>query len=91
MYPVTLVRISKGSTIDVELKNNDTYRGTLVACDLLMNLRLRNVRLVNGDGEKDFSECILRGSAVKHIKLNNKVLYVQEMVEKKRLMAAEYD
>lgn len=86
MYPVTLVRISRGSVIDVELKNNDTYRGTLIACDLLMNLRLKNVRFGSMSEEREYAECILRGAAVKHIKLNNKVLYVQELVEKKKSM-----
>lgn len=86
MYPVTLIRISKRRLISIETKTNDTYMGTLIICDLYMNIRLRDVAFISSDGTKNlfFKECLIRGGLVKKIKLTDNLLDVQNIVEKKK-------
>lgn len=80
MYPVTLIRISKNQNITVEMKNDETYQGILLSCDLYMNLHLKKV----SSDQKNFKEVFLRGNSVKKIKLNKKVLFVQDIVENRK-------
>ncbi|KRH93933.1 Small nuclear ribonucleoprotein (snRNP) [Pseudoloma neurophilia] len=87
MYPVTLIRISKNQTLSIEMKTDEIYTGTLVSCDLYMNLHLRNVKFTDSTPEKKettFQECVLRGNLVKRIRLNNKILFVQNIVERRK-------
>lgn len=87
MYPVTLIRISKNQNLVIEMKTNDFYTGVLVFCDLYMNLHLRNVTYRDSTPEQNeikYKECILRGNSIKKIKLNNKILFVQDIVEKRK-------
>ncbi|KAM0686568.1 hypothetical protein COBT_002208 [Conglomerata obtusa] len=82
MYPLTLIRISKGKTIEIETKNNETYAGILSGCDLLMNLNLKNVTVVTQKDETYFlKECYLKGAIIKCVKLNKDVLDVQKKLE----------
>lgn len=87
MYPVTLIRISKNQPLIVEMKTNDIFKGTLASCDLYMNLHLKDVIYTDNTSEQNeiyYKECILRGNLVKRIKLNNKILFVQNIVEKRK-------
>ncbi|EJW01770.1 hypothetical protein EDEG_00361 [Edhazardia aedis USNM 41457] len=90
MYPLTLIRISKGKKVVVELKNNDVYEGLLKGCDLSMNLFLKNVSVTKtflqckeGFEPEYLQECYLKGSVIKHIRLHNEVLNVQSNLETK--------
>lgn len=88
MYPLTLIRISKNKKIKVELKNNESYEGTLEGCDLMMNMCLKNVTIKILEVPTFFIlECYIKGSAIKHVKLSKEVLNVQgslEVSEKKK-------
>ncbi|EPR78188.1 U6 snRNA-associated Sm-like protein [Spraguea lophii 42_110] len=79
MYPLTLIRLSRRHIITVELKNNEIYTGTLVNCDLLMNIQLKNIRITDKDVTRKVSECYIKGSFVKHIKLKEEIMNEQEM------------
>lgn len=83
MYPVTLIRISKGKKIEVEMKNDDIITGKLIICDLYMNMRIKNAVLTTRDSTTNFKECFIKGSLVKCIKLNKKLLKIQEKLVSK--------
>lgn len=84
MYPLTLIRISKNRKIDVELKNNEIYEGSLIECDLMMNMHLKNVSVKTTDGRTYFLlDCFLKGSLVKYVKLNPGIMNVQDVMQKR--------
>jgi len=71
----------------VELKNGETYNGHLVASDNFMNLTLREVILTSPDGERFWrlSECYVRGSTIKYIRVPDEVMdMVKEYASKKK-------
>ena len=43
MLPLSLLNTAKGHPMLVELKNGDTYNGRLVACNIFMNIMLKDV------------------------------------------------
>lgn len=81
MYPLTVIRVAKGSTVNVELKNDDQYVGTLEKCDLWMNVCMRNA-VVNG--ERRVKECYIKGVSIKHIELESRFMEMQEVLQRKR-------
>lgn len=83
MYPLTLIRISKGTRICIEMKNGDTYEGTLIKCDLNMNINLFNVLVTTSNGSWFYAECFVRGSFVKHFRIKNSVMDVQGRIVKR--------
>ncbi|KAK1349009.1 putative U6 snRNA-associated Sm-like protein [Hamiltosporidium tvaerminnensis] len=84
MYPLTLIRISKGKNIEVELKNNDIYEGQLIECDLLMNMHLSTVVVKSLSKDPYFLEdCFLKGSVIKFVKLKENAMNKQEILEKR--------
>lgn len=79
MYPLTLLRISRNKIVELELKNDDSVRGLLHRCDMLMNLHLKSVTIERSDGSSWFiNECYLRGSSIKYVKLNSNILLLQK-------------
>jgi U6 snRNA-associated Sm-like protein LSm4 len=78
MLPLTLLKSTQGHPVLVELKNGETYNGTLLSCDSWMNLHLREVILSSRDGDKFFrlSEAYIRGNTIKYMRVaegkNNK-------------------
>lgn len=84
MYPLTLIRISKNKKLLIETKNNDTYEGILLGCDLLMNMNMKNVTVnKNKDNAIFLHDVYIKGSVIKHIKLENEVMEIQKKLEKK--------
>ena len=62
----------------VELKNGETYNGTLNTIDNWMNLALRDVTLTSSDGKRFWkvSELYVRGNTVKYLQVPDVVLDV---------------
>jgi U6 snRNA-associated Sm-like protein LSm4 len=59
----------------VDIKNGESYEGTLAGCDLFMNLKLTKVIITTQNGA--FSRCdevFVRGNNVKTIQFNPEVL-----------------
>lgn len=83
MYPLTLIRISKGTKITLELKSGEVYEGVLIKCDLNMNVHLFNVLVTTGEKSYFYAECFVRGSFIKHFRVRNRIMDVQERVEKR--------
>jgi len=76
MIPLTLLSAAQGHPILVELKNGDSYNGTLHKCDTWMNLHLKNCILTSKDGTKFWAmeECYLRGSMIKYLKVQDDLI-----------------
>lgn len=82
MYPLTLLRISRNKIVELELKNNDQLRGLLHRCDMAMNLHLRSVTIEKTDGGAIFiNECYLKGTSIKLVKLDSRILLEQREEE----------
>lgn len=81
MYPVTLIRVSRNKKITIELKNNEIFDGTMVDCDMLMNIYLKDVNFRTEKGNFFVKEVLLKGSFIKSIKLDVSVLEVQRKLE----------
>jgi U6 snRNA-associated Sm-like protein LSm4 len=67
----------------VELKNGETYNGTLVSCDTWMNVHLKEVICTSKDGDRFWrmAECYVRGNTIKYICVPDDVLdKVQEEI-----------
>lgn len=43
MLPLSLLKKSENTHVLVELKNGDTYNGTLISCNIFMNICLKDV------------------------------------------------
>ncbi|PWN42836.1 Sm-like ribonucleo protein [Ceraceosorus guamensis] len=71
MLPLTLLNAAKGKPMLVELKNGETFNGTLDLCDNFMNLVLRDVYLTSPTGEQfwKMNECYIRGSTIKYCRV----------------------
>ena len=68
----------------VDTKNGDSYEGTLIGCDLFMNLKLSHVIITSQAGK--FARCeevFIRGNNVKSIQFSPEVLE-KHLVEVKR-------
>lgn len=71
MLPLSLLKTSQGHPVMVELKNGETYNGTLLFCDSWMNLHLREVILSSRDGAKFYrlAEAYVRGNTIKYMRV----------------------
>ena len=83
MLPLSLLRAAKKRPMLVELKNGDTYNGHLVSCDNYMNLKLRGVIITSRDGERFWriTECHIRGSTIKYLRVPDEVMELVDEVE----------
>ena len=71
----------------VELKNGETYNGTLVSCDTWMNVHLQEVICTSKDGDRFWrmAECYVRGNTIKYVCVPDEVLEVVKEDMKNRL------
>ena len=78
MFPLSLLFSTKGQEILVELRNGDTYNGTLVNCDNYMNLNLEGVYRTAKDGDKfwEIAEVYIRGSSIKYLRIPGNLFYL---------------
>ncbi|KAI9221821.1 hypothetical protein BC828DRAFT_379995 [Blastocladiella britannica] len=76
MLPLSLLNAAQGHPIRVELKNGESYNGTLVNCDNFMNLNLRDVICTSPDGDRfwTLTSIYLRGMNVKFLHVPDAVL-----------------
>ena len=76
MLPLTLLKAAENSHILIELKNGDTYNGTLVSCNLFMNINLRDVVCTSRDGDRfwKLNECYVRGNSIKYLRIPDEIL-----------------
>jgi len=82
MYPLTLIRLSKGKVVSMALKDRQSVSGLLVKCDVAMNMHLRNATIERANGQRVFvSQCFLKGQNVKHVKVDPKILGKQHLFE----------
>mmetsp|Transcript_2044 Transcript_2044/g.6119 ORF Transcript_2044/g.6119 Transcript_2044/m.6119 type:complete len:115 (+) Transcript_2044:112-456(+) len=78
MLPLSLLRTAQGHPMLVELKNGETYHGTLVNIDTWMNLNLRQVVCTSKDGERFWSiaEVYIRGNSIKYLRVEKEIIDV---------------
>ncbi|KAI5192223.1 U6 snRNA-associated Sm-like protein LSm4 [Nematocida sp. AWRm77] len=81
MYPLTVIRIARGHFVEVELKSGCTYKGSLYKCDLWMNMHLKNA--VKNGADK-YTECYIKGAAIKSVHCERKHLLMQEILQKRK-------
>lgn len=76
MLPLTLLRGAQGNQMLVELKNGETFNGTLVNCDSWMNMNLKDVICTSPDGTQfwKMDECYVRGYTVKYLRIPEEVI-----------------
>jgi len=76
MIPIKLLKESKGSQVLIELKNGDTFTGTLYSVDNFMNVKLKTVTFIERQGPKFYScdEVFIRGSTVSSVQLREDIL-----------------
>ena len=74
--PLTLLKTSCGRPMLVELKNGETYNGTLSSCDTWMNVHLKEVICTSKDGDRFWrmAECYVRGNTIKYVCVPDEVL-----------------
>ncbi|KAL0481106.1 U6 snRNA-associated Sm-like protein LSm4 [Acrasis kona] len=87
MLPLTLLKGAQTTQMMVELKNGETFNGTLVNCDSWMNLNLKDVVCTSRDGTSFYQmpECYVRGNLVKYIRVSDDILtQVSEEAKKER-------
>merc|ERR1712039_27760 len=75
----------------VELKNGETYNGSLVSCDNWMNISLKDVISTSRDGQTfhRMTEVYIRGSIIKYLRIPEDVIKeVREEVVAARRAAA---
>ena len=74
----------------VELKNGETYNGTLASCDTWMNVHLKEVICTSKDGDRFWrmAECYVRGNTIKYVCVPDEVLDVVKEEMKNRPQAA---
>ncbi|VDD81408.1 unnamed protein product [Mesocestoides corti] len=76
----------------VELKSGETYNGHLVACDDWMNIHLKEVICTSRDGDRfwKMSECFIRGSIIKYLRIPDDVIdKVKEDIQASRMRNRE--
>ena len=73
----------------MELKNGETYNGTLGSCDHWMNLHLKDVILTSKDGDRFFKivEVYVRGNTIKYLRVPDDVIDAVDAAEEQRRIA----
>lgn len=76
VLPQTVLRAATSGPALVELKNGDSYSGTLAAVDNLMNIRLEDALFIPSTENKfeKLKECTIRGQFVKFIRFPDDIL-----------------
>ncbi|KAI3636906.1 hypothetical protein MIR68_005173 [Amoeboaphelidium protococcarum] len=76
MIPNSLMMAARGSSILVELKNGETYNGTLDSTDSWMNVILKDAICTSADGDQfwKLDEIIIRGTSVKYIRVGDEIV-----------------
>jgi len=91
VLPQAVLRAATNGPTLVELKNGDSYSGTLAAVDNLMNIRLEDT-IFTPRGAQHFErlkECTIRGQFVKFVRFPDDILdFVAEQQEAARAAAA---
>lgn len=82
MYPLTLIRMSRGKSVSFELRDNQQVSGFLVNCDVAMNIHLQNATIEKEDGEKLFiKQCFIKGPNIKSVKIDPIILGKQHLFQ----------
>lgn len=82
MYPLTLIRLSKGKVLTMALKDRQSVSGLLLNCDVAMNMHLSDVTIERNTGERFFvKQCFLKGQNVRYVKVDPKILGKQHLFE----------
>eukprot|EP01053_Blabericola_migrator_P010934 Blabericola_migrator_1__10933@NODE_631_length_7153_cov_120_080581_g462_i0_p5_GENE_NODE_631_length_7153_cov_120_080581_g462_i0NODE_631_length_7153_cov_120_080581_g462_i0_p5_ORF_typecomplete_len120_score16_19LSM/PF01423_22/3e15SMATX/PF14438_6/0_32FoP_duplication/PF13865_6/1_1_NODE_631_length_7153_cov_120_080581_g462_i0265624 len=76
VLPLSLLRAGVNRPLLVELKNGETYSGTLVGNDGFMNLHMKTVVCTSKDGDKfwKMAVCYIRGSSIKYVRFSEDVV-----------------
>ena len=71
MLPLALLNAAQQTSIQVELKNGETFNGLLTNCDSWMNLNLSQVICTSQDGQifKRLDQIYLRGNNIKYLRV----------------------
>lgn len=78
MLPLTLLKAAENAHILIELKNGDTYNGTLVSCNMFMNINLKDVVCTSRDGDRfwKLNECYVRGNSIKYLRIPDEIISI---------------
>ncbi|EOD19002.1 hypothetical protein EMIHUDRAFT_59131, partial [Emiliania huxleyi CCMP1516] len=76
MLPLSLLRTATGNPMLVELKNGETFNGTLDSCDNWMNIKLKEVICTSRDGDRFWRlpEVVIRGNNIKYLRIPEEVI-----------------
>eukprot|EP01066_Platyproteum_vivax_P002998 Platyproteum_vivax@DN13894_c0_g1_i1.p2 len=76
VLPLSLLRTAQNQPMLVELKNGETYSGVLAACDVFMNLHMRDIVCTSRDGDRFWKipEAFIRGNNVKYLRVPEEVV-----------------
>uniref|UniRef100_A0A7S4R6Q8 U6 snRNA-associated Sm-like protein LSm4 n=1 Tax=Alexandrium monilatum TaxID=311494 RepID=A0A7S4R6Q8_9DINO len=91
VLPQAVLRSATHGPTLVELKNGDSYSGTLAAVDNLMNIRLEDTIFTPRGSERfeRLKECTIRGQFVKFVRFPDNILdFIEEQQEAARAAAA---
>eukprot|EP00924_Labyrinthula_sp_SR-Ha-C_P004130 snap_masked-scaffold_3-processed-gene-15.38-mRNA-1 protein AED:0.02 eAED:0.02 QI:0/-1/0/1/-1/1/1/0/118 len=85
MIPVSLLKSSQNQQLLVQLRDGESYIGTLKNCDVYMNINLEDVTLTSADGSSFFhlDEIYIRGPSIKYLRLNPDLLKEVQANEEK--------
>lgn len=74
--PLSLLRAAVDTAVLIELRNGDTYNGTLESIDNFMNLYLHNVIHTSRDADKfvELKQVYLRGNQIKYLRVPNEIM-----------------
>jgi len=81
IFPLSILKSSYNKPLSIELKNGETYNGTLVNIDNYMNLNLREVILTEKDGRNFWSilTVYLRGITVKYLRIKSENINLKKL------------
>ena len=89
--PLSLLQAAIGQPVLVELKNGETYNGTLDSCDKFMNMVLKGTVCTSrtADHFKRCTECHIRGNTIKYICVPDEVMENMPPPKQERAPAPE--
>ena len=83
MYPLTLIRQSRKKSVRVEMRGDEVVTGYLVKCDVAMNMHLLNATVKTASGSEYFTrECYLRGTSIRMVSIDPRIMELQYLYEK---------
>ncbi|KAG2370831.1 hypothetical protein C9374_013787 [Naegleria lovaniensis] len=85
MLPLTLLKGAIGTNMLVELKNGETFNGTLTNCDQFMNMNLEDVTCTSRDGTRfwKMDKVYIRGYTLKYIRILDEIINKVKEEQKK--------